>query len=58
MKRCTICNKRIPEVRLELAPNTVTCSRECSRRHTLNLKALANRSYRERQKAMREPPKP
>lgn len=61
MKTCIICPKPIPEARLELSPNTVTCSKACSRRHTLNLRAKANRHYRARKKApvpMRESPKP
>ena len=36
-RTCTICDKAIPEIRLELSPRTVTCSPDCTRQHKKNL---------------------
>jgi len=55
---CTICGTPIPEARLELTPNTVTCSKAHSIQHHKNLGAAASKRHRARQKAMRESPEP
>ncbi len=57
MTKCTICGNPIPELRLELAPNTVTCSKACSRQHTRNISAKSSRKHRARKSAMRDSPK-
>ena len=54
MKTCTVCGKPIPPERLELSPNTVTCSKPCSRQNTRNLSAAASRRYYQRRKEREE----
>lgn len=58
MKKCTICGGPISAERLELSPNSVTCSKTCSLRNTRNIKAASAARRRTRERAMREPPKP
>lgn len=53
-KRCVVCGGHIPADRLELAPNTVTCRRQCSRIHTVRLRQQAKQAWRDRQRAQRE----
>lgn len=58
MKNCTICGDPIPDLRLELSPNTVTCSKKCSLANTRRIKAASMARRRERERATREDPKP
>ena len=37
VRHCVICQQAIPEARLQVSPNTITCSPEHSRRHKQNL---------------------
>lgn len=48
-RHCVICQQVIPEARLQVSPNTITCSPEHSRRHKQNLiNALRRRQRAER----------
>ena len=51
-KRCIIkgCGDIIPDLRLAMAPNTVTCSQACGRVHHANQVRTANRLYRRRKR--------
>ena len=48
--KCKICGADIPAVRIELRPNIVTCSRECSAENIRRLNAEAQRRFRRRGK--------
>ena len=39
--KCRICPREISTERLQLQPRSVTCSPECSRQHTKNIRAAA-----------------
>lgn len=51
--RCRICGGAIPPARIEVAPLTVTCGRECGRENRRRLEAAASRRYRARLRAGR-----
>ena len=53
-KQCAICDRQIPEARLELQPNTLTCSKACSAAHTRRKRTEAQQAYRARQRAKRD----
>ena len=49
IRHCVICKQEIPAARLQVSPNTITCSPEHSRRHKQNLvNALRRRQRAER----------
>ena len=58
MRRCTEGQKRIPKVRLDYCPTTITCSKECSRarqrRHRMADATRSTQKWRERERAARE----
>lgn len=51
---CTICDAEIPEARIELAPQTLTCSRACSAELTKRNRRKASKAWRDRQRAARD----
>ena len=52
--RCRICSKEIPEIRLELRPNVVTCSRACSLENTARNRRKAQAAYKARLREQKE----
>ena len=49
-KHCTVCGAEIPTPRLEVAPQTLTCSRACSRELALRNRRKASKAWRDRQR--------
>lgn len=50
---CVICEKPIPEMRLELAPQAKTCSKICSRELDLSNRRRASKAHYDRKKRAR-----
>ena len=51
---CIICESEIPSARLEVAPATLTCSRDCSTENSLRLRREAAKRWRDKTKAAKK----
>ena len=51
---CTICGADIPIARLEVAPATVTCSRDCSDENSKLVRRAAARRWRDKAKVTKQ----
>ena len=49
--RCVICGFDIPDARLEVAPSTLTCSRDCSTENSKRIRREAAKRWRDNAKA-------
>lgn len=52
--RCSECGEPISTARREVSPNTVTCSRACSRAHTKRLNRQAQQAWRNRRRSRQQ----
>ena len=51
---CTICQQEIPPARLEVAPATLTCSRDCSDQKAKLTRRAAAQRWRDKTKAAKK----
>ncbi len=51
---CAVCGSPIDGYRRALNPRIKTCSPHCSKRHAMNLRNLAARNKRKRERAQRK----
>ena len=48
---CSICGHDIPDARVEVAPSTLTCSRDCSTENSKRIRREAAKRWRDNAKA-------